>query len=171
MGWTTPRTWVAGEKLPAALLNLHLRDNLLALDTSPYSYAHVPADVSLANGTWTDVTSWTVDASDSVTYSSGEWTVPSTGRYLVSATLSFNTSSAGVRGLRPVINGVTGQNIIVPGNSSFQAVAILIQEKTISAGQKVKFQAYQNAGAAPTAQLRGDAAGLFSTAIVRRIGN
>ncbi len=28
MGWTLPRTWVAGETVTAALLNTHLRDNL-----------------------------------------------------------------------------------------------------------------------------------------------
>lgn len=31
MGWTAPRTWVAGETVTAAMLNQHLRDNLLAL--------------------------------------------------------------------------------------------------------------------------------------------
>ena len=31
MAWTTPRTWVAGELLTAALLNTHLRDNDAAL--------------------------------------------------------------------------------------------------------------------------------------------
>lgn len=31
MVWTPPRTWAPGEKLTAALLNLHVRDNLLFL--------------------------------------------------------------------------------------------------------------------------------------------
>lgn len=31
MAWTSPRTWVSGETVTAALLNTHLRDNLLAL--------------------------------------------------------------------------------------------------------------------------------------------
>ncbi len=31
MSWTAPRTWAAGEVLTAALLNTHLRDNLIAL--------------------------------------------------------------------------------------------------------------------------------------------
>lgn len=31
MAWTAPRTWVAGEVVTAALLNTHLRDNLLAI--------------------------------------------------------------------------------------------------------------------------------------------
>lgn len=30
MSWTTPRTWVAGETVTAAMLNTHLRDNLNA---------------------------------------------------------------------------------------------------------------------------------------------
>jgi hypothetical protein len=32
MPWTAPRTWVAGELVSAALLNTHLRDNLLVLN-------------------------------------------------------------------------------------------------------------------------------------------
>lgn len=31
MAFTTPRTWVSGETVTAALLNVHLRDNLLAI--------------------------------------------------------------------------------------------------------------------------------------------
>ena len=29
MAWTAPRTWVAGETVTAALMNTHVRDNLL----------------------------------------------------------------------------------------------------------------------------------------------
>lgn len=32
MGWTSPRTWVAGEKPTAATMNTHIRDNLFALN-------------------------------------------------------------------------------------------------------------------------------------------
>ncbi len=31
MAWTAPRTWVTGEVVTAAIMNTHLRDNLLAL--------------------------------------------------------------------------------------------------------------------------------------------
>jgi hypothetical protein len=34
MAWTTPRTWVAGEVLTAALLNAQLRDNFNELDVA-----------------------------------------------------------------------------------------------------------------------------------------
>lgn len=52
MAWTTPRTWVAGETVTAALLNAHLRDNL----------REVGQDAGLAAGwtaytpTWTNLT-------------------------------------------------------------------------------------------------------------------
>lgn len=32
MGWTAPRTWVTSEIVTAALMNAHVRDNLLALN-------------------------------------------------------------------------------------------------------------------------------------------
>lgn len=32
MAWTTPRTWVAGEVVTAAIMNQHVRDNLSDLD-------------------------------------------------------------------------------------------------------------------------------------------
>lgn len=34
MAWSTPRTWIAGELLTAALLNTHLRDNFNELDVA-----------------------------------------------------------------------------------------------------------------------------------------
>ena len=33
MPWTTPRTWVAGEVVTAAIMNVHVRDNLSDLDS------------------------------------------------------------------------------------------------------------------------------------------
>lgn len=39
MSWTTPRTWVAGETVTAALMNAHVRDNLDAIGGAWTSYA------------------------------------------------------------------------------------------------------------------------------------
>lgn len=43
MGWTSPRTWVSGEILTAALLNVHLRDNMLGANTTVTNGASVNA--------------------------------------------------------------------------------------------------------------------------------
>lgn len=42
--WTAPRTWVTGEIVTAAAVNVHLRDNLLAV-TRPYDKAASGIDV------------------------------------------------------------------------------------------------------------------------------
>ena len=68
MTWTSPRTWVAGEIVTAAIGNLHWRDNLLAL----------------AHGSWgRDVTTVVKAANETVTNSA---TVQSDNHLLFSAT-------------------------------------------------------------------------------------
>jgi hypothetical protein len=41
MAWTTPRTWTTGEVVTAAMMNTHVRDNLLALFSRrfPHTYS------------------------------------------------------------------------------------------------------------------------------------
>ena len=39
MAWTAPRRWVTGEQVTAALLNTHVRDNLLALSIHTHTGA------------------------------------------------------------------------------------------------------------------------------------
>lgn len=54
MAWTNPRSWITGEVLTAALLNLHLRDNLLAIGDPGAWTAYTPTTggvTSLSNGT------------------------------------------------------------------------------------------------------------------------
>ena len=172
VAWTSPRTWLAGEDPTATLFNQQLRDNMLHLIKPPYSNGHQNADVSIASsGVWTDVTTWTIDASDATTYAAGVWTVPTAGRYLCFATVSIAANTTGTRGLRPVVNGVVGQNILTPvvTTAGFQTTVALYNELVVGAGQTVKYQVYQNSGGA--LNLRGDAAGLFSTAGVRRLGD
>lgn len=54
MAWTSPRTWLAGEVLTAALLNTHLRDNLNAIGTwASYTVSWTASTTNpvLGNGT------------------------------------------------------------------------------------------------------------------------
>lgn len=61
MAWTTPRTWAAGELVTAALLNTHVRDNLLHLFGRPYGFVlYTPA----ANYTRTSAVFADVDATN-----------------------------------------------------------------------------------------------------------
>lgn len=67
MVWTSPRTWVAGEKPSAATMNLHIRDNLNALN----GYVAKTADQS--------ITSSTVQTNDTHLL----YTIGATGTYVV----------------------------------------------------------------------------------------
>lgn len=55
MAWTAPRTWVTGEVVTANLLNVQLRNNLLAIDTllDMGVASFVVGGVLLGNGTGT----------------------------------------------------------------------------------------------------------------------
>jgi hypothetical protein len=51
MAWTSPRTWVAGEKPTAATLNTHIRDNFKAIGDAWASYTPTTSAITLGNGT------------------------------------------------------------------------------------------------------------------------
>lgn len=53
MAWTTPRTWVAGETVTAAIMNTHVRDNLNWLDTRIGGRAATNATQAIAANTIT----------------------------------------------------------------------------------------------------------------------
>lgn len=53
MAWTSPRTWVAGEKPTASTLNTHIRDNLKAIGDAWTSYTPTLGNWTLGNGTLT----------------------------------------------------------------------------------------------------------------------
>lgn len=48
MAWTSPRTWVSGEVVTAALMNTHLRDNMLGANTTVTNGTNVDASGTVA---------------------------------------------------------------------------------------------------------------------------
>ena len=86
MSWTAPRTWVTGEIVTAALLNTHLRDNLIDLDRRTS-----PTDATINTGQTTSSLSFTdlATVGPAVTV-----TIGSTGKALVAIYSSlFNTTN------------------------------------------------------------------------------
>jgi hypothetical protein len=169
--WTAPRTWLAGEDPAAAVFNQQIRDNLLTLANQPFSAAHLNADTAaLAISTWTDITTWTVDANADITHSAGVFTVPSAGRYACYGSISIAVNgTSGVRGLRPVISGTTRRNVNTMSNTTQAASVTFYDEYQIAAGGTLKWQAFQTS--AVTLAVRGDAGWQFSGCGIRRIGD
>ncbi len=57
MAWTSPRTWVAGELITAAIMNAHVRDNLLILKdpVSDDYLANEGSDYTTSSTSYVDV--------------------------------------------------------------------------------------------------------------------
>src|SRR3972149_7375912 len=65
MSWSAPRTWATGELVTAGIMNLHVRDNLLAL--ASLDFAQITADTAAISAT-TDATAVDVVAGNAITY-------------------------------------------------------------------------------------------------------
>jgi hypothetical protein len=85
MTWTTPRTWVAGETVTAALLNTHVRDNLNMVVQSATS----GAGAILQSGTDTVSLSAAVTATKAITFATAFAAAPN-----VTVGSQFTTSGA-----------------------------------------------------------------------------
>jgi hypothetical protein len=99
MAWTAPRTWVTGEIVTAALLNTHLRDNLVDLDrrTSP-SEGYVGTIETTTSTTYTDLAT----AGPAVTQ-----TIGSTGKALVALYAAMSNAGGNFALMSYAITGAT----------------------------------------------------------------
>ena len=117
----------------------------------PYYYAYLNASVAITTaGTAQKVTTWTTDGtapSSGITYSSGNWTVPTDGRYRLRAQAWWAAvaSPVGVRTAQWVKNPSTLiVSHTVPGNSATVPMPVYV-EKTVrlAAGDQVFLQVIQ----------------------------
>lgn len=120
MAWTSPRTWVSGEVLTAALLNLHLRDNLRYLD------AEVVADpfgtMGITAGTDATITELDVSRAGRLvmlsvygTYTGAAQSVPTSGNITNIPILTIGNT-----GWRPI--GTTGASSTFSGRGFFGGI-------------------------------------------------
>lgn len=137
----------------------------------PFIYAHINGDtgaVFTSAASWTDITTWTVDENSGMTHSSGLFTVPRAGRYLITTVLSYGNGTTGVRGVTYVINGTSRASVIAPATSSFQGVAQASLAYRLAASGTIKIQGYANHSSALV--LRGDANGNYSNVQISYLG-
>lgn len=87
MAWTSPRTWVTSEIVTAALLNAHVRDNLLFLKSGVASNTQLTADPAATSGT----TELTVATSGSITFDGSTLVEVAFSWYSTTLTVSTDT--------------------------------------------------------------------------------
>jgi hypothetical protein len=122
---------------------------------------------SVANSSFADITSWdapTVDDHLAFNASTGVYTVPSAGKYLVSATAAFASNSTGFRVTKIYQNGSTVRELSVAAisNDGGAAVTAILN---CAAGDLIKIGAFQNSGGALNTST---ASGYTSLSIVRQ---
>jgi len=88
MAWTSPRTWVAGELVTAALMNAHVRDNLIALKDPPTEFdpGVGVSDYSTTSSSMVDISAdlsvtMTTTGGDILCLLAGTWGNSSTGDF------------------------------------------------------------------------------------------
>ena len=92
MGWTTPRTWIAGDRISALLLNEQLRDNLVALKAPPSQAIIRNNDVSYSTTSTAFVPVDSTNLSLSLTTNGGDVMVGMMGVIAADSTTSRHMS-------------------------------------------------------------------------------
>lgn len=110
MAWTTPRTWVVGETLTAALLNTHVRDNENDIDTRLDDLESAGAVRLLAAG-GAEVSTTSTSAADMVTF--GSLSVPLTSELIVTCTARKGSGAAASEAVYLVVNSTSLVQVIV----------------------------------------------------------
>lgn len=132
MTYTSPRTWVVGELVTAALLNVHLRDNLAALKAPPTAkyLVNEGADYTTTSSSFADV-----DATDlnlSITTTGGDVLVTFVG--------STNNSGANAAYFDLIMDGATraggddGLLLHMGTAGTYLPVVIIYLYQSVSAG-------------------------------------
>jgi hypothetical protein len=88
MAWTAPRTWVTSEVVTAALLNTHLRDNLLWAGFHHGCRAYKSANQTVGIGA-TDLVTWNSESYDTDGFHS---TSSNTGRFVATVAGYYEVS-------------------------------------------------------------------------------
>lgn len=154
MAWTTPRTWTDGELVTAAIMNLHLRDNLDylkalgAATTLRGAKGYLSASQTLPASTWTKIVlnaeEW--DTDNEFNTANGRFTAGAAMKVLVLASAFVN--SAGTSGMSAIYKngaaysagGQTAASLSV-GRSVAQHIAM---EISLALNDYLELYAYQN---------------------------
>jgi hypothetical protein len=162
MAWTAPRTWLVGEVATPAMLNVHLRDNLLAIGKRMGCRAYRFNNLSIASGVWTAVPfdggeAYDTDGfHDNVTNPS-RFTIPTGGGgyYMFTAAGEFAPVATNSYGLKFQVTdslgnaAAFGEEMIWPVQSGTNDTYVQTHGiAKLVAGEYVELMAWQNTGVA-----------------------
>ncbi|MFF4848010.1 hypothetical protein [Streptomyces sp. NPDC001194] len=147
----TPRTWVVGEVVTAALMNQEIRDQITLLLNPPMAVLKQTVTQNVANGTWQTLTfdSEVIDSYNghSTVTNTSRYTCQLAGWYRVTGRAAFAINGTGSRGARVHINAA-----FIQGGASLYGAGTLmgIPEAThvlqLAVGDYIEIAGGQNSG-------------------------
>lgn len=154
MAYTTPRTWVAGEVVTAALLNTHLRDNVSYLANPPACRVLNSVDITgIVTNTQTrltfDTELYDTDTMHSTSVNTGRITFNTAGLYAVGSSVTFGVSATGDRTLSLLKAGTTivAEADIAPNPTGGRGTGVVVATiYKFAAAEWVEVWATQNSG-------------------------
>jgi len=166
MGWTTPRTWVAGETVTAALMNAHVRDNVALLGTPPSCRVTASSTANVSTGAITLVAfdgeswDWPTSAMHDTSTNNSRLVAPIAGKYVISATTEWTANATGLRAIQirknaggSSVGGTCMAELDVPAAASQLWTVHFSDVYELAANDYLEVFRYQSSGGnlAPTA--------------------
>lgn len=141
MAWTTPRDWTNTETVTEAIMDTHVRDNLLALKNATRQALVVRSNPDpVTNTTWENAEFEVEIFDDMAAWSNGTayaFFVPAAGRFVMGASVFFSaatgTGSTGAR-IKHFNSGAVLQAIIAENHSNVNEAVNLSAPAVCAAG-------------------------------------
>lgn len=151
MAYTTPRTWVAGEVVTAALLNTHLRDDVSFLANPPACRVYSNAAAQVINPSLTPLFNqerYDTDNMHSTAALTSRITFNTSGLYLVGGCVRIQTGGGGARDLGITLNGTTviGYNLVATNATGGPTIITTATAYKFAVADYIELNIVQNAG-------------------------
>lgn len=152
MAWTTPRTWATNEVLTSANMNQFISDDLSWMGISrPHGRATDGSFSHTSSGNWLSP-SWdsiSTNVGSGFATSTGFFTAPAAGFYLVGADATFAANATGARGIMLSSSADGGGTVYAQNFSPSQSIGVAAAVTTgvqLASSGRVYVSLFQGSG-------------------------
>lgn len=144
---SSARTVIVGDQIAAVITKKTLTDIENASGARAYNSASV---TGIVTSTWTsvpwDTERYDTDAYHSTVSNTSRMTVPTSGIYLFTGSVQWDTNSSGARGLRLLVNGTTQLGAMFFNVGTGNPAMNISEAMQLAASDYVELQVYQTSG-------------------------
>jgi hypothetical protein len=152
VAWTTPRTWVAGELITAAMMNTHVRDNFVALDSPPAARVYHSSGQVITTSTETalnfDSERFDTDTIHDNATANTRLTCRTAGRYMITTSIGWDANATGIRYCLLRLNGTTyiARDVATLGHATVNTTHTLAAPYDLAVNDYVEVAVMQTSG-------------------------